>query len=347
MARKKAAAHHGGAWKVAYADFVTAMMALFMVLWICSQDKEILIATSRYFQSPFKSPLDAKSGVLKFDSNKPANSKSSSDKTGGESAASTDAKSIDLQYLNSVAKDLFRMLNLDESLADKPVDVQVTSDGLRVTLFDRASKPLFEGDSARFSPWGDFVLQSLAWMIDRHTFSVVIEGHTRRGLDVAQPDYTAWELSADRANAARRLLTHYAVADRLIERVTGYADTHPLPLSPPESDSNQRVTLSLRVGHNPANKPSGKTPAPVDEKTPSASGLLDAAELTVAQPPVAGGPAPAPAAPASPVVPTPRPVPSATDPAIPKPPLAATAANSTPSSLTVASTPKPLLTPAP
>ena len=79
MARKKPSAHHGGAWKVAYADFVTAMMALFMVLWICSQDKEILIATSRYFQSPFKSPLDAKSGLLQFDSNKPANSTGSSD----------------------------------------------------------------------------------------------------------------------------------------------------------------------------------------------------------------------------------------------------------------------------
>src|SRR5476651_2721411 len=189
MARKKAAAHHGGAWKVAYADFVTAMMALFMVLWICSQDKEILIATSRYFQSPFKSPLDAKSGLLQFDSNKPANSSGSSDKSGGSAAASTDAKSIDLQYLNSVAKDVFRMLNLDESLSDKPVDVQVTSDGLRITLFDRASKPFFDGNSAKLSAWGDFVLQSLAWQIDRHTFSVVIEGHTRRGLEFPNEDY--------------------------------------------------------------------------------------------------------------------------------------------------------------
>src|SRR5476649_877211 len=101
MARKKKEGHHGGAWKVAYADFVTAMMALFMVLWICSQDKEILIATSRYFQSPFKSPLDAKSGLLKFDSNKPANSSGSGKADGSAANSSTDAKSIDLQYLNS------------------------------------------------------------------------------------------------------------------------------------------------------------------------------------------------------------------------------------------------------
>ena len=252
MARKKSSAHHGGAWKVAYADFVTAMMALFMVLWICAQDKEILIATSRYFQSPFKSPLDSKSGLLKFDSNKPANSSGSGDKSGSSSNASSNAPNIDLQYLNSVAKDLFRMLNLDESMADKPVDVQVTSDGLRITLFDRASKALFEGNTTKLTPWGQSVLQSLAWLIDRHSFNVVIEGHTKRGLDLAQPDYSAWELSADRANAARRALTHFAVAERLIERVTGYADTHPLPLTPPESEANQRVTLSLRVGQHTA-----------------------------------------------------------------------------------------------
>ena len=76
MAKKKAEAHHGGAWKVAYADFVTAMMALFMVLWISAQDKEILIATSQYFQNPFRSPMDATSGVLPFNSNKTSRSPS-------------------------------------------------------------------------------------------------------------------------------------------------------------------------------------------------------------------------------------------------------------------------------
>ena len=70
MARKKAAAHHGGAWKVAYADFVTAMMALFMVLWISSQNQKILISTAQYFQNPFRSPMDASSGVMPFNSNK-------------------------------------------------------------------------------------------------------------------------------------------------------------------------------------------------------------------------------------------------------------------------------------
>jgi chemotaxis protein MotB len=238
----------GGAWKVAYADFVTAMMALFMVLWICSQDKEVLVATSRYFQTPFNSPLDAKSGIMNFESSRPASGSSGKKKTDDPAANSSNARSIDLQFLNSVAKDFYRLLNMDESMADKPIDVQVTSDGLRVTLFDRARQPLFAEKTAAFTSWGDFVMQSLAWMIDRNDFNVVVEGHTRAGLDLPDAAYGPWELSADRANSARRALVRYAVDGKLIERVTGYADTRPVPLSAPEAESNQRVTLSLRLG---------------------------------------------------------------------------------------------------
>jgi chemotaxis protein MotB len=239
----------GGAWKVAYADFVTAMMALFMVLWICSQDKEVLIATSKYFQNPFHSPMDATSGVLPFDSNKPAASKGES--TGNESKDSSN-REVDLQFLNSVAKDFFRMMQLDEDLADKPIDIQVTSDGLRINLFDRARKPVFVRNTAEFTEWGRFVMQSLAWMIDRHRFHVVIDGHTRQGLEMPRPDYSPWELSADRANATRRALTHYAVADNQIDRVTGYAATRPVPGEKPESESHQRVALSLSLGRKKA-----------------------------------------------------------------------------------------------
>lgn len=264
--KKKAAAHHGGAWKVAYADFVTAMMALFMVLWICAQDKKILIATSRYFQNPFTSPMENSSGLLPYDTNKPT--KPQGDDSGGEQPQSS-KRDIDLQYLNALAKDFFRLLNLDEDLADKPMDIQVTSDGLRVTLYDRARRPLFLENTAEFTEWGKFVMQSLAWMVDRHKFRVVIEGHTRHGLTLPNPDYTAWELSADRANASRRALTFYAVEDTLIERVTGYADTRPVPFEPGESETNQRVTLSLTMGRRQKETPpasvsqTAATPRPV------------------------------------------------------------------------------------
>lgn len=248
--KKKADAHHGGAWKVAYADFVTAMMALFMVLWISAQDEKILIATSRYFQSPFNSPMDATNGILPFDTNQPTQSKSGEGEDGmGPNESTTSARNIDLQFLSSVAKDFYRLLHLDESFADRPIDIQVTSDGLRITLFDRDTQPLFVDDTDEFTEWGRFVIQGIAWMIDRHRFSVVIEGHTRSGLEMDVPEYTPWELSSDRANAARRGLVHYAVDEALIERVSGYAATRPLPGKAGEDESNQRVAFSLSVGN--------------------------------------------------------------------------------------------------
>ena len=263
----------GGAWKVAFADFMTAMMAFFLVMWLTSQDKEILIATSQYFQNPFKSPLQAKAGLLNFDSK--SVTKSGGDgkkKEANTGAASSSATSMDLQFLNSVAKEMYKMLNMDDSLAEKPLDVQVTSDGLKVTLYDRGKQPFFEAGTAKFTKWGDFVMQSLAWTVERHKFYIVIEGHTRTGLVLPNPDYGVWELSADRANAARRALVKYAVDPAQIERVTGYANTRPVPLTPPDSESNQRVSMSLRVGLKPGEKsnfasqplPTAKAPAPTE-----------------------------------------------------------------------------------
>jgi chemotaxis protein MotB len=244
MAKKKGGAHHGGAWKVAYADFVTAMMALFMVLWISAQDETILLSTSNYFQNPFKSPLQARSGLLDYESQKPSNS-SDGNPSNEFSRPSNDARPIDLQFLNSIAKDLYRLLSVDENLAERPVEIHVTADGLRITLFDRAKKPLFIDNTPEFTEWGEFVVQSLAWMIDRHNFNVVIEGHTRAGLDLPAANYSEWELSADRANAARRALTFFAVEPARIERVSGFGSTRPVPAEAHDSESNQRVSISL------------------------------------------------------------------------------------------------------
>lgn len=234
----------GGAWKVAYADFVTAMMALFMVLWISAQDKEILIATSQYFQNPFRSPMDATSGVLPFNNNKTSQSQG---KEQGSEKEQDRNKQIQMTFLNSVAADFYRLLHLDQNLEGKPIDIQVTTDGLRVTLFDRAKHPLFNGNTAELTEWGTFVLQNMAWTIDRHRFNVTIDGHTRANLPRLRDNYGSWELSTDRALTARRVLEHYAVDPKLFERVTGYGDLRPLDGEPPDSESNQRITLSLTL----------------------------------------------------------------------------------------------------
>ncbi len=259
-------AGHGGAWKVAFADFMTALMALFLVLWISAQDQEILIATSRYFQSPFKAPLDNHSGVMPFNSNKQTTSTGS--QQGNEKELEKN-KQIQLSFLNSVAADFYRLLHLDQSLADKPIDVQVTSDGLRVTLFDRAKHPLFNPGTTEFTDWGRYALQSLAWTIDRHHFRVTIDGHTSLAPSADNEKYSAWELSADRANASRRSLVHYAVDPNYIERVTGYANTRPLPAVQVDSDSNDRVTLSLTLTPKPKDATAAFLPSAANLNTPS------------------------------------------------------------------------------
>jgi chemotaxis protein MotB len=233
----------GGAWKVAYADFVTAMMALFMVLWISAQDKEILIATSEYFQNPFRSPVDASSGVMPFNSNKSA--KSSTGGAGSEKHPDRN-RQIQMTFLNSVAAEFYRLLHLDQSLESKPIDIQVTTDGLRVTLFDRAKRPLFQPNSTEFTEWGTFVIQNMAWTIERHGFNVTIDGHANAPAPTDRPDYSNWELSADRANAARRSLVHYAVDPKQIERVTGYSNTRPIP-GDTDPESHERITLNLTL----------------------------------------------------------------------------------------------------
>lgn len=245
----------GGAWKVAYADFVTAMMALFMVLWISAQDTKVLISTSRYFQNPFRSTVEDKSGVMPYNREIKSNPRTAEDEGGFADPASKD-KVVKLVLLNSVAAEISRLIALDQASDQAPMDVQVTSDGLRLTIFNRALKPVFKGKTAELTDWGSFLMQSLAWVIDRHHFLVAIDGHTQSGLDLT-PDYSAWELSADRANTARRALVHYAVDASQIERVGGLADTQPLPGRAPDADVNQRVTVSLRIAIQGGNRTPG------------------------------------------------------------------------------------------
>ena len=234
MAKKKEA-HHGGAWKVAYADFVTAMMALFMVLWICAQDKKILLATSKYFKQPFNSMTDRSVGVMQ---GKEGGSE-------GNDQTRDTATAANLAFLNALASQLSRMINVHDAIEEKSVDMQVTSDGLKITLYDRAKHAIFKKGTAEITEWGQFTMQNLAWLIDHNDLKVYIDGHTSAGGAQADADYGPWELTADRANAARRLLVKIAVNPQKIERVTGFAATKPLPNTPAEADDNERITISL------------------------------------------------------------------------------------------------------
>lgn len=220
---------------MAYADFMTAMMALFMVLWITAQDKDILLETSKYFKQPFNALTGRPVGVL------PGKDGSGQ----GDEKNREKASAANLAFLNAMASELNRMLNVNDVSQESPVDVEVTSDGLKVTLYDHSKHPLFDNNSANITPWGKFALQSLAWIIERNGLRVVIDGHAAAGTVMPNKEYGLWDLTADRANMARRLLERYAVSPDKIERVSGYADTRPLPNAPANSQSNQRLTVSL------------------------------------------------------------------------------------------------------
>jgi chemotaxis protein MotB len=242
---KKGHGHHGGAWKVAYADFVTAMMALFLTLWLVNQDQKIKDAVERAFRAPLMSVTDASSGVM------PSRTKQAGRADIGRHEGGT-TKPHDPTPLRRLKDNLAKSLDLREvTEEEEPVKVEPTQEGLRINIFDRARKPIFEKDSSQLTEYGEWILTTLAWEISRQTgFTLELEGHTDKGQLAASPNrpaYGDWELTADRANASRRKLINHGVSPAQIRRVTGYADTAPLDGHPPEDPVNRRITLRLRA----------------------------------------------------------------------------------------------------
>ncbi len=259
---KKGEAHHGGAWKVAYADFVTAMMALFMVLWITAQDPKILVATADYFRNPHRPIYTGPAGLMPL--NQSTLNPAAKDKTRTEAFPNA-------TLLTRIARDFYKSLSIDNAAQEAPLDLLVTPDGLKINVYNRAKRPVFMPNSAQLTDWGKLVLQNLAWLIDRHRFKVIIEGHTPAGFVPVQADYGAWELTADRANSARRALEKYAVSPDQIKRVVGCADSQPLPDVPATDEVNARVTLSLSLQSNGQKDTATNAPP-----APSPAGASDA-----------------------------------------------------------------------
>jgi chemotaxis protein MotB len=230
-------AHHGGAWKVAYADFVTAMMALFMVLWLSSQDQRIKEAVERAFRNPFSSVTKESVGIIPSKDMQAVKSSS-----GNFDSASA----VELSMLRRLNQDILKSFQSDTDQDDNPVKLDLTSDGLSINVFDRTHKPIFEPQSARFTPYGDWVFSTLAWEISRYnSFQIELAGHTETGNNTLRDDYGDWELSADRANAARRKLIEHGLSPDQIRRVTGYGNTLPMPDTDATNEVNRRVTVLL------------------------------------------------------------------------------------------------------
>jgi chemotaxis protein MotB len=221
----KGAGHHGGAWKVAYADFVTAMMAFFMVLWLLSSSEEVQKSVGGYFSDP-----------------------EGSGKMIGTTQSGAGGESISI-----AANDMDKLKDkLEQAMKETPqfqkvkeqVKMIVTGEGLRVELLESDVGTFFESGSPAPTEKATMLLGTLAQEIGKLPNKVFIEGHTD-----AKPftgDYGNWELSSDRANTARRVMQMYGVRQDQVAQVRGFSDQSLRVADNPADPSNRRISIIIK-----------------------------------------------------------------------------------------------------
>lgn len=219
--------HHGGAWKVAYADFVTAMMSLFIVLWLMNSSDKVKKAVAGYFNDP-----------------KGTGTMLGTTMTGtGETvtAASTD----NMQKLKEkLEQEIKAKANLQK--LSKQIEITITPEGLRIELLEDKNGTFYQSGSARLSNSGQGVLELLAAELKTLPNSLLIEGHTDATQYSDDTNYSNWELSADRANSARRLLQQDGVREDQVTQVRGYADQLLRVKTNPFDPSNRRISILVK-----------------------------------------------------------------------------------------------------
>jgi len=228
IVRKRSADHddeHGGAWKVAYADFVTAMMALFIVLWLMSASEKVQKAVGGYFLDPTgkgRQTGTTNSGI-------------------GETPTLNRA---DLQHLKEKLEEVLRQIPEFQHM-EKQIRITLTTEGLRVDLIETERGLFFETGNPKPTDAGIELLKVLAAELAKLPNKIAIEGHTD-SRPYGRSDYSNWELSADRANAARRVLAEFGMAQDRISQVRGFADQRLMKKDDPTSPSNRRISIIVR-----------------------------------------------------------------------------------------------------
>jgi chemotaxis protein MotB len=232
--------HHGGAWKVAYADFVTAMMALFIVLWLLNSSKQIREAVGGYFKDP--------TGTSKL---------VGSGKTGaGENFTLT---KDNMNKLKDELQKAVRKITDFEKLKNQ-IEMTVTNEGLRIELMESEKGTFFASGVSEPSEDGRQILVMLAQELAKLPNHISIEGHTDSKPFVGRGSYSNWELSADRANAARRMVQDNGVGPKQVTQVRGFADQRPRKPAAPDDASNRRISVVVQYLEKPEPeaKPGGK-----------------------------------------------------------------------------------------
>lgn len=227
--KKKSAhgGHHGGAWKVAYADFVTAMMSLFIVLWLMNSSEKIKKAVAGYFNDP-KGTSTLMGTTLSG--------------TGETIAVAT---SNNLQKLKEKLEEEIKARKELEKLL-KQIEMTITPEGLRIELLEDKNGTFYQSGSAHLSESGQDLLALLASELKTLPNHLLIEGHTDATQYSNDANYSNWELSADRANSARRLLQQDGVRTDQVTQVRGFADQLLRVKTNPTDPSNRRITILVK-----------------------------------------------------------------------------------------------------
>jgi chemotaxis protein MotB len=221
--------HHGGAWKVAYADFVTAMMSLFIVLWLMGSSEKVKKAVAGYFNDP-----------------KGTGSLLGTTMTGtGESI--TAAQNEQTQKLKEKLEAEIKAKKELEKLS-KQIEITITAEGLRIELIEDKNGVFYQSGSPQLSASGQELLNLLATELKTLPNSLLIEGHTDATQYSTDANYSNWELSADRANSARRLMQQGGVRADQVTQVRGYADQFLRVKSNPYDPSNRRISILVKNG---------------------------------------------------------------------------------------------------
>ena len=218
--------HHGGAWKVAYADFVTAMMALFIVLWLLNSSKQVQEAVGGYFKDPTGTSRKVGSNMH------------------GSGENFTLSKDNMPQLKQQLQKTIHQVANFEKLKSQ--IDMTVTSEGLRIELLESANGTFFDSGSPRPTGAGTELLVAIAEELGKLPNKVTIEGHTDAKPYSNGGEYSNWELSADRANAARRLMQQHGIRTDQVSQVRGYADQKLRNQNDPLEAANRRITLIVQ-----------------------------------------------------------------------------------------------------
>jgi len=221
--------HHGGAWKVAYADFVTAMMSLFIVLWLMGSSEKVKKAVAGYFNDP-KGTANLLGTTM-----------------AGDGVAVTTKINDNMRKLKEKLEEEIKAKQELQKLS-KQIEITITAEGLRIELLEGKDGTFYESGSARLSARGQELVALLAKELKTLPNELLIEGHTDATPYSSDANYSNWELSADRANSARRLLQQDGVRADQVTQVRGYADQLLRVKSNPTDPSNRRISILVKNG---------------------------------------------------------------------------------------------------